>query len=88
MGPFIRGDANQSGNVDIGDAIKQLSKIFSNDPAQCETAYDANGDNRIDLADAVTVLSYVFAGADPLGAPFPACAIMPSSLRCEYPLCP
>lgn len=67
---FRRGDANQDGNLNIGDAIFALEYIFQggNSPI-CMDATDANDDGSIDLGDPTSMIARVFGGAPPLPAP-------------------
>lgn len=71
--PFVRGDANRDGTVDLADAIFLLRHLFSGGPGgACADARDANDDGSADVADAVTVLLYLFhPGATALPPPFP-----------------
>jgi len=97
--PFVRGDANADGAVDIGDAMCLLCCLSGNarvcgrclpDLAACEDALDANDDGRIDISDAIKVLSHLFAGTGPLPAPFGPCGADPTadSLACAaFPAC-
>ena len=78
---FRRGDANDSGRVDIADAIFVLGYLFAEAPAPvCPDAADANDDGRLDIADAVRILAYLFAGASlpPPGAQ--ACGVDPTAV--------
>ncbi|MGE4620119.1 MAG: FG-GAP-like repeat-containing protein [Planctomycetota bacterium] len=79
--PFIRGDANDNGQVNIADAVLVLRRLFGIDPAgDCEAAEDADGDGRRDLGDAIRVVTYLFSGGVAPVAPFPQCAIAPDPL--------
>lgn len=72
-GPFIRGDANSDGVVDVSDAVFVLLHLFGGLPVdpECADACDANDDEGVDLSDASSLLGYLFlAGARP-PAPFP-----------------
>jgi photosystem II stability/assembly factor-like uncharacterized protein len=67
--PFMVGDANSDGTIDVGDAIYLLNYLFKNgplpDPPQ---AGDANGDLVLDVGDAIYLLNYLFkAGPPPVG---------------------
>ncbi len=70
--PFIRGDSNRDGRIDVADAIRVLSHLFLSARLACPNAADGNADLRLDVADAVYVLQYLFARGDPPPAPFPA----------------
>ncbi len=91
---FIRGDANNDGQVDTADAIYTLAAQFYGGPTwPCRDSADINNDEEIDVADAIYCLSYIFLdGAAPL-APFPGCGqdeAEPAGLTCEAasPGCP
>jgi hypothetical protein len=70
---FIRGDANQDGAIDIGDAAALLHYLFRSYCLFYPPAADANGDSVIDVADPIYLLVYLFAGGAPPPAPFPGC---------------
>ena len=87
---FIRGDANEDGTIDLGDAIASLPILFPTAgpiPIPCEAALDANSDGIYNLADPVYVLAYLFTGGAPPAPPFPACAAptFPPQLPCDEP---
>ncbi|MEM7164392.1 MAG: dockerin type I repeat-containing protein [Planctomycetota bacterium] len=93
--PFLRGDTDGDGTVNLVDAILVLNYLFNNGVAPtCLNAADANDDattGMINTADAVYILSYLFnAGATP-PAPFGSCGAdpTPSPLSCGGPTaCP
>ncbi|MDE0961428.1 MAG: dockerin type I domain-containing protein, partial [Planctomycetota bacterium] len=70
--PFIRGDANGSGAIDIADAIFLLDYLFSvaTAPSPVESG-DSNADGSIDISDAIYLLIYMFSAGDPPPAPYP-----------------
>ncbi len=70
--PFIRGDNNGSGTVDISDAVYLLDYLFGmgGSPSP-EDAGDANMDGGIDISDAIFLLLYLFNSGEPPAAPFP-----------------
>ncbi len=73
--PFLRGDANRDGAIDISDAISVLRYLFrGGDPFSCEDSADANDSGGIDLADAVYILRFLFAKGPTPPAPGPAIA--------------
>ena len=74
--PFVRGDANDDGEVDIADPVFILNQLFlGGPPANCETATDANDDGLRDLSDAIYLLGHQFLGGSSPPAPFPACGL-------------
>ena len=65
-----RGDCDDSGVVDITDAIFSLGVLFlGGDVPSCDDACDANDDGEIDIADPIAALVMLFLGAAPLPAP-------------------
>lgn len=64
--PFIRGDANRDGMVDLGDVIYLISYLYGGgaEPMPSE-AGDVNCDGRIDLADVVYLINYLFRNGFP-----------------------
>lgn len=73
--PFVRGDVNQDGTVDIADAVRCLGYLFAGERsvAECLDAADVNDSGLVDIADPISLLGYLFAKAAPPVAPFPAC---------------
>lgn len=70
--PYIRGDVNASGSLDVADAVYLLAYLFSGGaPASPAAAADVNSDASVDVSDAVYVLGYLFAGGAAPAAPFP-----------------
>jgi hypothetical protein len=68
--PFLRGDADRNGTIEITDAIQVLSFLFLGGatPA-CEDAADGNDDGVLNLTDAIAILRSLFLGSGPLPAP-------------------
>ena len=69
--PFIRGDANADGDVNIADAIGLLNSLFvpNTPPLPCDDAADANDDGAKNIADAISILGFLFSAAGPLPEP-------------------
>jgi len=91
--PFIRGDMNFDGSVDISDPISVLYCLFLFDqPCQlCRDALDADDSGEVELTDAIYVLYYLFLAGDPPPPPFPGCGEDPTvgQLTClSYGACP
>ncbi len=79
--PFVRGDANHDGLVDISDAITVLSYIYGGLPDPDEISLDAadvNDSGAIDIADPISLLQYLINGGAPPMAPFPMCGTDPT----------
>lgn len=88
---FVRGDVNQDGGVDIGDAVATLGYSFGGTiPGNCLSALDTNDDSGIDISDAVSVLAYLFSAGGEPPAPFPSCGEdpTPDGIACDAPPCP
>ena len=72
--PFLRGDCNEDGELNIADAVCSLDWLFGGgDAPACVGLLDVNADNNTDISDATSVLNYLFVGGPPPTAPFPAC---------------
>ena len=90
---FRRGDANDSGAVDLSDAVAILGCKFLGEPCPtCRDAADANDDGLLDISDAIRILGFLFVGAPPPAAPGPAlCGQDPSGEdplpSCEFHSC-
>ncbi|MEM7262696.1 MAG: right-handed parallel beta-helix repeat-containing protein [Planctomycetota bacterium] len=89
---FRRGDINEDGNRDIGDAVFALAALFQIGAPQpnCEDAMDVNDDSNIDVGDPVFLLTSLFQpGSDPVPPPV-NCGSDPSAdtLSCTDPECP
>ena len=80
LGPFVRGDCGQAGNMDISSGIFLLGFLFSggSDPG-CMAACDADGDGRLDITTAVFIFNFLFLGGVPPSAPFPGCGLSESA---------
>jgi len=79
-GQFIRGDADGSGGLTIGDPVRTLSYLFLGAAAPpCLDAADANDSGRLDLSDATYTLGYLFLGGRSPPAPFPRKGSDPTS---------
>jgi hypothetical protein len=71
--PFLRGDSNLDGLVNITDPIGVLATLFQGgSPLPCEDAADATDDGRLDISDPIRVLNFLFSAGTPPPTPFPA----------------
>lgn len=87
--PFLRGDANSDGRIDLADPVLILGYMFNNEQLMCRKAGDANDSGQIDLADAIFLLTYQFDEGDPPPAPG-TCGLDPTQdgLSCDtFPGC-
>ena len=84
--PFLRGDADTSGEVNLTDAIYLLGYLFQGVEAPaCLDSGDFDDDGRITLTDAILTLNYLFRGGIPPAAPFPGTGQDPTAdgLQCR-----
>lgn len=89
--PFLRGDCNTDGGVNIADVVALLEAQFAGGPdPTCDSACDANDDSVVDIADGIGILNTLFAGAGDLPAPSANCGNDPTadSLTCDSSNCP
>ncbi|MBN1422440.1 MAG: hypothetical protein JXP34_26930 [Planctomycetes bacterium] len=91
---FKRGDANEDGSLDIGDAISILNFLFAQGRAPaCLDWIDVNDDGQLDIADGVVLATYVMGGdlspkpplevcgTDPTPDDLPPCTVPSPSCR-------
>jgi len=72
--PFVRGDTNEDGEIDLGDAIAVLSYLFTfGTELRCLDAADTNNDGEIDIGDSILILSFLFSAGRSPAPPFPEC---------------
>ncbi|MBI4583746.1 MAG: hypothetical protein HY717_06960 [Planctomycetes bacterium] len=88
--PFIRGDADGSGAVDLSDAVNILTTLFLGGEAPpCLEALDADGTAAIDLSDAIYILTFLFLGGPEPANPYPDCSIsLINTFWCKEYRCP
>lgn len=77
---FIRGDANNNGQVDLGDAISILNDLFLGEKAfaPCRDALDTNDSGDLDITDAVILLNFLFLGGKKPQPPYPDLGVDPT----------
>lgn len=72
INPFIRGDADGNGRIEITDAVYTLQYLFmGGSMPPCEDAADSDDNGRIEITDAVNTLQYLFMGGKILPFPYP-----------------
>ncbi|MEM7166319.1 MAG: PKD domain-containing protein [Planctomycetota bacterium] len=77
--PFIRGDANLNGVVNLQDIVIVLSYLFnSGTSVACFDAADGNDSGSVDIADPVFIMTFLFGNGDILPYPFPCSGFDPT----------
>ncbi|MCZ6795448.1 MAG: CotH kinase family protein [Planctomycetota bacterium] len=73
--PFVRGDADANGRVNIADAVVILRYLTRGDVApSCEDALDGDDSGIVNLTDAIFLLNHLFRpGSSAPASPFPGC---------------
>jgi hypothetical protein len=70
--PFIRGDADGGGLIELADAIVILVTLFLGDQRViCPRAADVDDSGNLNLTDPIRILNYLFRAGPPPVAPFP-----------------
>ncbi len=63
--PYVPGDANGNGDVDVSDAVYIINNIFAGGPAPDPfEAGDCNCDGLVNVSDAVWIVNFVFTGGN------------------------
>jgi hypothetical protein len=87
--PFIRGDTNTDGAVDVSDAVATLGVLFlGQGEFACEDAADSNDDGSVDISDVVATLGVLFLGQGEIPLPgMHGCGPdpTPDDLTCDTP---
>ncbi len=88
---FLRGDTNESGRIDLSDAVFVLGYLFLGNPTRlaCLDAADVDASLSISLTDAIYLLQHLFLGAPQPPGPYPDCGAAPGpALGCDsFPAC-
>ncbi|MCA8961231.1 MAG: hypothetical protein KDC38_11990 [Planctomycetes bacterium] len=73
--PFLRGDANRDGTVDLADFFRQFAMIGigSTPDPHCDDAVDFNDDGVLSIADMWETLAFLFSGGAAPPPPYPDC---------------
>jgi hypothetical protein len=79
--PFIRGDVNASGAVDIVDHTALCQFLFSGGAAPlCFDAADVNDDAAVNVTDCTLLGQFLWSSGQPPAPPFPGCGRDPPSV--------
>ena len=80
--PFIRGDANRDGLVELSDPVRTLGYLFLGEDdleTFCADAADTDDDGILVLTDPILVLNHLFLGGPAPLPPFPEAGLDPTS---------
>ncbi|MBI4584028.1 MAG: M36 family metallopeptidase [Planctomycetes bacterium] len=82
---FMRGDANQDGQLSVEDALAMLYYLFASGPLACAKAGDFNDNGLVNVTDAVGLLLHQFGMGPPPPEPYPEAGedLTPDALDCE-----
>ncbi|MDE0959290.1 MAG: cohesin domain-containing protein [Planctomycetota bacterium] len=91
--PFIRGDSNDDGSLNLADAIFLIGYYFAGgSPPPCRASANSNGDAVVDIGDVIFVINHQFLAGPQPGAPYPSCGADPAGeagIGCElFSHCP
>lgn len=64
--PYLAGDANHDGTINVGDAVYVVNYVFRGGPPPVPMeSGDANGDGTVNVGDAVYLINYIFKDGPP-----------------------
>jgi hypothetical protein len=94
--PFVRGDSNLDGSIDLSDAVAILNFLFGGEGKvhDCRNSMDADDNASVNITDAVYLLGHLFLGGPEPPAPHPGCGLDPAppgsagNLGCLDFVCP
>lgn len=75
---FTRGDVNNDGAINVGDAPAALNYLFNSEPVDCIEAVDVDDDAITAINDAVLLLAFLFQSGAPPQPPFPNPGVDPT----------
>jgi virginiamycin B lyase len=77
--PFVRGEVNGDGVLDVSDPVFLLFHLFiEGPPPECMSSADANDDDTLNATDPVALLGYLFTSGAAPASPFPDCGVDPT----------
>jgi hypothetical protein len=66
LAPYVCGDANNDGDLNVADGVYVIGYVFNGGPPPDPLCVgDTNGDGDVNVADAVYMIAYVFSGGPP-----------------------
>jgi hypothetical protein len=70
--PFIRGDVESDGTMNLSDAVRILSVLFlGGESFECEDAADVDDDGDVNINDPIRLLNFLFLGGPAPNQPYP-----------------
>ena len=76
---FVRGDANDNGLIEIGDAVAMLFHVYVGAATlDCPDSGDVDDSGRVLIGDAIYLLTYLFMDGVAPSAPFPLPGVDPT----------
>ncbi len=85
--PFVRGDTNGDGSMDLSDSVAILGYLFlGGEQPGCLRSADLDDSGDLDLSDPVYLLNYLFLGGPEPALPVESCGSDPTvdDLGCEF----
>ncbi|MEC8895920.1 MAG: hypothetical protein VX675_06325, partial [Planctomycetota bacterium] len=74
IGPFLRGDVDQNGSLQLTDAVATFAYLFlGGEEPGCLAAADSDGTGELNLTSGVFLLRFLFLGGPTPMAPYPQC---------------
>ena len=78
--PFLRGDANLDGELNIADPVLVLRALFLGESTRgCDDAADMDDDGQVDLEDCILGLHFLFLDGPSPSEPFGECGSDPTA---------
>jgi hypothetical protein len=72
--PFLRGDSNADGKLDLTDAVVTLLYLFQGgEVPECLDGADTDDSGQLEITDAIFLLGVMFLGGGPIPPPYPVC---------------
>ena len=74
--PFVRGDTDSSGELDITDGVRVFQSLFLGGlQLDCRDAADVDDSGVVEISDGIGLLNFLFRDGNAPAAPFPFCGL-------------
>ena len=74
--PFVRGDTDASGDLDLTDGVRVFLSLFLGGiELSCRNAADIDDSGVVEISDGIGLLNFLFRNGSPPVAPFPFCGL-------------